>query len=75
MKKALFGLGATLCLSISSTAFAANGSIAWNMTRDAHLAARRLEAQKLAKEACGEAKGNVVVACKTDVKVKPAAKT
>lgn len=81
MKKAAIGLMALLCLFDSPPAFAANGGIAWSMTRDAHAAAKRLEArkrareaEKLAREACGDARGQVAVDCRAGIALKPAPK-
>ena len=46
MRKTLFSLAAAACLGLPSPAFAANGSAAAAMVRDAHRAAlRRIEAQ------------------------------
>ena len=69
MTKNLFGLVAPVSLALTAPAFAANGSAAAAMVKDARDAARRIEAQA-EKPTCASVKTAVTVDCKPGTKVK-----
>jgi hypothetical protein len=74
MKNHLFSLAAVVCLGFTAPTFAANGSVAAAMVKDAHkAAARRIEAQA-GKPACVNLKPGPGGECKPGTRGKEKSK-